>query len=78
MSKEFNAAAANDERIGLMHFWKLAVHANRSAVLTAEADAGEPPFIQQEIPYTDFPLDEIRLWAGNDGEHWTLLLPSEY
>lgn len=78
VSRAFNAAAVKDERIGLLHFWKLAVRGDHGAVLTAEADAGEPPFIRQEIPFTDFPLDEIRIWAGNDGQHWTLILPSEY
>ena len=27
---------------------------------------------------TDFPLNEITLYASWDGEHWVLMLPSEY
>ena len=33
---------------------------------------------RQEIPYTDFPLSEITLYACWDGEHWVIMLPSEY
>lgn len=33
---------------------------------------------RQEIPYTDFPLAEITLYACWDGEHWVIMLPSEY
>jgi hypothetical protein len=31
-----------------------------------------------EIPFTDFPLDEQTLYASWDGEHWVIMLPSEY
>lgn len=33
---------------------------------------------RQDIPYTDFPIDEISIYACWDGEHWVLMLPSEY
>ena len=33
---------------------------------------------QQAIPYTDFPMPEFMLYACWDGEHWVLMLPSEY
>ncbi len=32
----------------------------------------------QQIPYTDFPLDEIMLFACRDEKHWVIMLPSEY
>lgn len=32
----------------------------------------------QEIPFTDFPLDEITIWAILQGQHRVILLPSEY
>ena len=32
----------------------------------------------QQIPYTDFPLDEIMLFACRDVKHWVIMLPSEY
>lgn len=33
---------------------------------------------RQEIPYTDFPISELTLYACWDGEHWVIMLPSEY
>ena len=77
-SSEFREAAARDQRIGLMHFWKLAAHADQSAELTARADSPNEPFIREQIPFTDFPLDEVDVWAANDAENWVLLLSSEY
>jgi hypothetical protein len=77
-SSQFRAAIQRDSRIGDIHFWKLAVADDHSAVLTAVADSGEELFIRQEIEYTDFPLNEIDLYCSFDGEHWTLVLPSEY
>ncbi len=32
----------------------------------------------QQIPYTDFPLDEIMLFACRDQKHWVIMLPGEY
>jgi hypothetical protein len=60
-----------------MQFWRLTV-TDESAVLVAEADSGEEPFIRQEIEFTDFPLEKIDIWAAFDGLHWTLYLPSEH
>ena len=37
------------------------------------------PFASQDIPYTDFPLDEIDIWFGmNEFESYTLYLPREH
>ena len=33
---------------------------------------------RQAIPYTDFPLEQIRLYACWDTEHWIIMLPAEY
>ena len=33
---------------------------------------------RQEIPYTDFPMHSISFFACWDGEHWVIMLPSEY
>ncbi len=54
--------------------WKLKVNPDKSCVLTMQEDKGEPNRVRQEIPYTSFPLDEIKLYY-TDG---VLLLPSEY
>lgn len=32
----------------------------------------------QTIEYTDFPLQEIKLYAIWDGQYWVILLPGEY
>ena len=32
----------------------------------------------QEIEFSDFPLDSIKLYVCWDTQNWTLLLPSEY
>ncbi len=33
---------------------------------------------RQQIPYTDFPMQGITLYACWDGQHWVIMLPSEY
>ena len=33
---------------------------------------------RQAIPYTDFPLQQIRLYACWDTKHWVIMLPGEY
>ncbi|MFM8610610.1 MAG: DUF6876 family protein [Burkholderiaceae bacterium] len=32
----------------------------------------------QAIPYTDFPLPNLTLYAVWDTEHWVIMLPSEH
>ncbi|TWT96910.1 hypothetical protein Pla108_26860 [Botrimarina colliarenosi] len=78
-SHSFNEALRQNERLQWLHFWKLSVDlSERSAVLTAVPDAGEAAFITQRIPFTDFPLKSVDVWAGFDGRLWTLYLPSEH
>jgi hypothetical protein len=33
---------------------------------------------RQAIPYTDFPLRNLTLYAVWDTEHWVIMLPTEY
>ena len=77
-SEPFNEATAKDQRISEMHFWTLERGEANTAKLFAKADSPEEPFITQEIEFTDFPLQRIDIWAGFDGKHWTLYLPSEH
>ena len=56
-----------------LQFWALTVK-DGAGVLTCIADSGRKPAITQEIPFTDFPLDEIELWFTNN----TIYLPSEH
>jgi hypothetical protein len=41
-------------------------------------DGNSREHARQEIPYTDFPLTSITLYACWDQEHWVVMLPSEY
>ena len=76
---ELKAAAKEDERLQSLQFWALEVNlGEQSAVLTCQADTGCKPAARQVIEYTDFPLEKIDIWAGYDGTHWTLYLPSEH
>lgn len=77
-SEAHRNAAASDLRIDYLHFWTLCRNDNGGATLVAKADSPEDPFIQQDIEFTDFPLDKIDIWVGFDGQHWTLYLPSEH
>ena len=77
-TKKMAAAQFEDYRVREAQYWRLKVDCNDSAILSAEADAGEKPFIVQKIPFTDFPLEKVEIWAELDGQRWTLLLPSEH
>ena len=55
---------------------KLSVNDTR-AVLTLD-DGNGNVYAVQEIEYTDFPLNQIKLYCCFDGEHWVIMLTSEY
>jgi len=57
--------------------WELTVHDDHSAVVTMKEDSDEPVIVKQKIPYTDFPMDYIKLYLIINGDA-VLLLPSEY
>jgi len=67
-----------DERLRDMQAWRLTVNPDKSAVLTCVADSGEPPVVTQAIEWTDFPLPEIHIWIGGEGDKKIALMPSEY
>ena len=48
-----------------------------SAKLTLD-DGNGNVFARQSIEYTDFPLNEIKLYCSFDGEYWVIMLTSEY
>ena len=50
----------------------------KSAALMVYEDGNGHEHARQEIPYTDFPMSEVTLYACWDGEHWVIMLPSEY
>ena len=41
-------------------------------------DGNGRELVRQAIPYTDFPLRNLTLYAVWDTEHWVIMLPSEY
>lgn len=53
--------------------WKLSVNPDRTATIACGDGNGNVVYTQQ-VPFTDFPLDEITLWFVNNVIH----LPSEY
>ena len=60
-------------RLQEIQFWTLSVNGSQG-ILECVEDSGEPPIVRQEIPYTDFPLKEIKLYVCNG----VIFLPSEY
>ena len=65
----YNQNVAEEE----FQVWTLAVQSTRSATLTCDDGNGNVVFTKQ-IPYTDFPLETIKLYFANNVIH----LPSEY
>lgn len=68
-------AQQHEQRVNREEFqvWKLQVRPDRSA--TVQCDDGNGNIVYtQEIPFTDFPLDEVMLYFANNVIH----LPSEY
>lgn len=50
---------------------------NDSTGLVVIEDGNHNELARQEIPFTDFPLDEITIWAEWNGAYYTAMLPSE-
>jgi hypothetical protein len=50
---------------------------NSSATLIY-SDGNGNELARQQIPYTAFPMEEIKLYCCYDGEHWVTMLNSEY
>ena len=55
---------------------RVQVSEGRAIMIYEDGNGGE--HARQAIPYTDFPLSEITLYACWDGEYWVIMLPSEY
>lgn len=57
---------------------RLKVDGSTAVFTLDDGRKGSIPFAVQEIPYTDFPLPEIKLYVGDNGDrHWIIMLPSE-
>jgi hypothetical protein len=68
-SHQIDAKVRSEE----FQLWELTVDASRKAVARA-TDGNSNPVVSQEIDYTDFPLDTIKLYL----DQGTLMLPGEY
>jgi hypothetical protein len=65
-----------------MQFWTLAVDAKCSAAMLSVSDGNTRKLDVQMISYTDFPLEEMKVWVGwqeiaEDDVRPVLMLPSE-
>jgi hypothetical protein len=72
---EIALAQEFDDRLAAEPFqvWTLAVNENSTAVLICD-DGNLHPLAMKQIPYTDFPMPEIKFYFIDN----TILLPSEY
>ena len=57
--------------------WKLTVALNKFGVVTCD-DGNGSILVRQEIPYTDFPMSEIVIYAQVDEDKIVVMLPGEY
>lgn len=77
----YQRTALKDKSLQDIQFWTLRKNPKGSryaATLICERDTGDIA-IKQEIEFTDFPLDEIKLYVQPMGDGlYTILLPSEY
>jgi hypothetical protein len=74
-----DAVASHSTEIGTADWFVLIkVQVNQSRALMIYEDGNGTEHARQEIPYTDFPMDALTLYANWDGEHWVIMLPSEY
>ena len=74
-----DAVSSHVTEIGT-HDWFVVVHIeveDHQAVIRYE-DGNGRELARQAIPYTDFPLSNLTLFAVWDAEHWVIMLPSEY
>ena len=74
-----DAVASHLSEIGTEDWFvliRVQVLEGRAVMIYEDGNGGE--HARQAIPYTDFPLSEITLYACWDQEHWVIMLPSEY
>jgi hypothetical protein len=73
----YHRTCMKDEMLRDMQFWTLTVKGNK-ATLICERDTDNVA-VKQRIPFTDFPLESIKLYcAPCDDTNFVILLPSEH
>lgn len=55
---------------------RMTVNENRATMIYEDGNGKE--HARQEIPFTDFPMPTVSLYACWDGGHWVIVLPGEY
>ena len=55
---------------------RMTVNDKRATMIYEDGNGNE--HARQEIPFTDFPLSSITLFACWDQENWVIMMPSEY
>lgn len=74
-----DAIASHLQEIGISDWFVLIrMHVEGSTATMIYEDGNGQEHARQDIAYTDFPLPSISIYACFDGEHWVLMLPSEY
>jgi hypothetical protein len=74
-----DAIASHLSEIGTSDwFVQVRVNVKDSRATIIYDDGNGKEHARQDIPYTDFPLDMITLYACWNGENWVIMLPSEY
>ena len=74
-----DAIASHLSEIGTEDWFVLVrVQVTEGRAVMIYEDGNDHEHARQEIPYTDFPLNSITLYACWDVEHWVIMLPSEY
>lgn len=76
-SLQRHEAIRTHEQLQQIQFWTLTVFENSAAELSCEWDRNQI-VLTQAIDYTDFPLEQIRLYVARDEGYFIILLPSEY
>ena len=51
---------------------------NKAFFTLADDSPATKIYANQSISYTDFPLDEVKLYVIREGDEWVILLTSEY
>ena len=74
-----DAVASHLSEIGTEDWFVLVrVSVTEGRAVMVYEDGNDHELARQEIPYTDFPLEAITLYACWDTQHWVIMLPSEY
>ena len=55
---------------------RMTVNDNRATMSYEDGNGKE--HAGQEMPFTEFPMPAVSLYAWWDGEHWVIMLPGEY